>query len=178
MSLPATINHPNGFLHAPAAGFDGVFDWSWTQGCFGHGRITPMDFDGVVERNGNFILFETKNLGVPIPKGQMYTLEAAHRLGCFTIMLIHGKRSPEQIEVWFPPAVGGKKESYQGVEIAKRIVTRWYQYADKTKQNKVDVSILNKRIFLLDGENAALTDRLSRASELARQLLELLAGPA
>ena len=47
-----------------------------------------MDFDGVVERKGNFILFETKNLGVPIQEGQLRTLKAAHSLGCFTIVLI------------------------------------------------------------------------------------------
>ena len=176
MSLPSTINHPNGFLHSPAAGFDGVFDWSWTQGCFGQGRIKPMDFDGVVERNGNFILFETKNLGVPIPKGQLITLEAAHRLGCFTIMLIHGKHEPEQIEVWFPGNMG--KKTYCGIDDAKKVVSRWYQYADRNPQPKVDVSILNRRIDSIKGENLVLSDKVSKAAELAKQLLQLLALPA
>jgi len=174
MSLPATINHPNGFLHSPAAGFDGVFDWSWTQGCFGQGRITPMDFDGVVERNGNFILFETKNLGVPIPKGQLITLEAAYRLGCFTIMLIHGKHQPEMIEIWYPPSIGGEKKQYRGVETAKRIVSKWYEYADRNPQNKIDVTFLSKRVSNLEHENVVLKSKLEKATLLAQQLLNVL----
>jgi len=175
MNLPNTIKHPGGFLRSPAAGADGVFDWSWTHGCFGAGRITPMDFDGVVERKGNFILFETKNLGVPIPDGQMYTLQAAHRLGCFTIMLIHGKQAPEQIEVWYPPEFGLEKGSHQGVEKAKRIVSRWYEYADKNPKNKVDMSILNKRVHCLEIANTELSDKVAKAAALARQLLSALA---
>jgi hypothetical protein len=105
-----------------------VFDWTWTAGCFGTTKISPMDFDGVVERNGNFLLFETKNIGVPIPRGQMRTLEAMHRLGCFTILLIFGKTEPETIEVWYPNC--NAKKIFHGIDEAKQIVASWYQYAD------------------------------------------------
>lgn len=57
---PSTIKHHATFERSLPIGFDGVFDWSWTQGHLGQGKITPMDFDGVVERKGNFIVFETK----------------------------------------------------------------------------------------------------------------------
>ena len=172
MNLPATIKHQNGFLHSPAAGYDGVFDWSWTQGCFGTGRITPMDFDGVVERKGNFILFETKNLGVPIPQGQMYTLEAAHRLGCFTIFFIHGKTEPESANIWYP----GKRlrETHEGVDAIKNQVSAWYAYAEKNPKNGIDVSFLNKRVKRLEDENALFQSRIEKAAILAAQLLELL----
>ena len=176
MNLPATIKHQAGFLHSPAAGYDGVFDWSWTQGCFGQGRITPMDFDGVVERKGNFILFETKNLGVPIPAGQMYTLEAAHRLGCFTIVLIHGKTSPESAEFWYPGV--GKRETYQGIEAIKSKVSGWYSYAEKNRKTPIDVSFLNKRVKTLDVENKALKEKIEAVAILAQQILIELKGAA
>ena len=172
MNLPATIKHKNGFLHSPAAGYDGVFDWSWTQGCFGSGRITPMDFDGVVERKGNFILFETKNLGVPIPQGQMYTLEAAHRLGCFTIFLIHGKTEPESAQIWYPGV--GRREVHEGVETIKSKVSAWYAYAEKNPKRGVDVSFINKRVEQLGDENASLQSQIARAAILAEELLKLL----
>ena len=164
-ALPSTIKHPGGFLHSLAAGFDGVFDWSWTQGCFGSGRITPMDFDGVVERKGNFILFETKNLGVPIPDGQMYTLQAAHRLGCFTIFLIHGKTAPEAAQVWYPGREA--RHEVEGVDAIKERVAAWYAYADKHPQKPVDVSFLNRRINTLQAQ-------IEEAAQLARQLLAAL----
>lgn len=172
MNLPATIKHQQGFLHSPAAGYDGVFDWSWTQGCFGTGRITPMDFDGVVERKGNFILFETKNLGVPIPQGQMYTLEAAHRLGCFSIFLIHGKTEPESAQVWYPGV--DKREMCEGVEAIKSKVSAWYAYAENNPKRGVDVSFLNKRVEQLGNENTILQSRIDIAAGLAKQLLEAL----
>lgn len=164
-ALPSTIKHPGGFMHSPAAGFDGVFDWSWTQGCFGGGRITPMDFDGVVERRGNFILFETKDLGVPVLPGQMYTLEAAHRLGCFTIFLIHGKTGPESAQVWYPGS--DKRHSFEGVDAIKERVAAWYAYADKNPRRPVDVSFLNRRIQLLEST-------LEEATALAKKLLQVL----
>lgn len=174
MNLPATIKHQNGFLHSPAAGYDGVFDWSWTQGCFGKGRITPMDFDGVVERKGNFILFETKNLGVPIPDGQMYTLKAAHRLGCFTIFLIHGKTEPESAQIWYPGV--DKREVYEGVDVIKSKVSAWYTYADKNPKNGIDVSFLNRRVEILGAENESMKSRIDAAALLAEQLLIALRG--
>ena len=164
-ALPSTIRHPAGFLHSPAAGFDGVFDWSWTKDCFGGKRITPMDFDGVVERKGNFILFETKNLGVPIPDGQMYTLHAAHRLGCFTIFLIHGKTCPESAQIWYPGIQ--RRDTCEGVDAIREKVGNWYKFADKNPKRPVDVSFLNKRIH-------GMQCQLEEATELARKLLAAL----
>lgn len=146
MSLPSTIKYPNGFNHSPAAGYDGIFDWSWTSGCFGQGKITPMDFDGVVERKGNFLLFETKNLDVPIPKGQLYTLQSAHSLGCFTVMLIHGKTEPERTEIWFPGT--SQKLSLIGKEAARQKVSSWYSWADKNPRANIDIGSASKLIAL------------------------------
>ncbi len=150
MNLPSTIKHPNTFLNSPAAGFDGVFDWSWTDGCFGEGKITPMDFDGVVERKGNFILFETKGVGVPIPKGQMFTFESAYRLGCFTIVFIEGKESPEKAKVWCQDNFKLNKKMGSHAETTterlSKFVAEWYQFAEENPRKYIDTSFLNKKI--------------------------------
>lgn len=128
-ALPTTIRHPKTFQNSPPAGYDGVFDWSWTAGCFGGGRITPMDIDGVVERKGQFLVFETKNMGVPIPKGQLYTLERLHRLNCFTIMIIYGKQRPETCECWYPGTTARRILSSK--QEAIDFVANWYRWADQ-----------------------------------------------
>src|SRR5690606_11205009 len=131
MNLPSTIRNPAGFRRAPPAGYDGVFDWSWTQGCFGETRISPMDLDGVIERRGQFLVFETKDIGVQIPQGQLYTLQAMHRMGFFTIMIIHGKKRPERSVGWYPyPST--KKVELTGPDEARAFVARWYAWANRT----------------------------------------------
>ena len=125
--LPNTILYPERFKEANSARNDGLFDWSWTEGCFGQTNIKPMDVDGIVERMGQFLVFETKAKGAPLPNGQRYTLEAMHTTGQYTIMIIWGKVVPEEFEVWFP---SGEKREYHGVEKAKEVVSRWFEYAD------------------------------------------------
>jgi len=126
--LPETIKHPDTFRRAAPAGFDGVFDWSWTSGCFGQTKITPMDIDGIVERRGQFLVFETKDIGVQIPQGQLFTLESMHRLGVFTIMIIHGKHRPEICHCWYPAST--VKVTLHGTDEARAFVERWYRWAD------------------------------------------------
>lgn len=125
---PKTIRHPGAFLKSPPAGFDGVFDWSWTQGCFKDTRITPMDVDAIVERNGHFLVFETKADGVPIPVGQLLTLKALHKLGRFTIFLLWGKPLPAKAEIW----KAASKEIYhvEGIDNLRDCVSKWFMWAD------------------------------------------------
>ena len=176
--LPSTIKHPHTFNQSPSAGFDGVFDWEWTQGCFGSGRITPMDFDGVVERKGNFIVFETKAPGVPIPDGQLFTLKRAHQLGVFTIMLIHGKTVPEASQVWCPPDFKNGKvmDDFREITVtrAREFVSEWYQYADKNPRQKVDHTILNRRIEMISNERDELAQKIVFAVSLLKKAAEIL----
>jgi len=129
MTLPGTINHQDAFLKSPPAGFDGVFDWSWTGGCFGNGLIKPMDIDGMVERRGQFLIFETKNVGVQIPQGQLITLKQLHSLRVFSVMIIHGKTLPELCSCWYPNS--HHKAELHGVDEARAWVAKWYAWADR-----------------------------------------------
>ena len=90
----------------------------------------PMDIDAIVERKGNFLIFETKHIGVPVPQGQMITLKKLVELGKITVMIIHGKTIPESFTVYYP---NGDKQDYIGLEQAKKVVIRWFKYADSTR---------------------------------------------
>lgn len=153
-NLPTTILHPGTFEAAQGPWFDGAFDWSFTAGAFGESKITPMDFDGVIERKGNFLLFETKAIGVSIPKGQLYTFESAYRLGCFTIVFIEGKRHPEMAKTWCQPGFksGAKMSRHMPAspDRLNKFSRDWYEYADAHPSKPVDVTFLNKRISQQD----------------------------
>lgn len=127
-NLPDTIYNPQKFFESPPAQFDGTFDWSWTKGCFGDTKITPMDLDGIVERKGKFLVFETKNIGIEIPTGQLITLQQLVRTRLFTVMIIWGKKSPEKIKVLFH---NGSTREYHGIDEARNIVTKWFKWANK-----------------------------------------------
>lgn len=146
-NLPSTIKYERTFKESLSFGFDGVFDWSWTQGCFGEGKITPMDFDGLVEKNGNFIVFETKGLGVPVPKGQMITFERLYLLGIFTICFIEGKEAPERAKVWCQQGFKGGRKMEEHLPIdterAAQFVSEWYRFAQSNRpqiNNSLDIS--------------------------------------
>ena len=138
------IKYQETFDRKPAAGFDGIFNWDWTDGCFGDTRIAPMDVDGLVERKGNFLLFETKDVGKPVPRGQMITLEALYALGCFTVMFVYGKEKPESIAVWDAPGfrTGAFMDSDRPVETsvpqARAYCARWYEYANSNPKDIVE----------------------------------------
>ncbi len=127
------IRNQAAFDSKPPAQYDGFFDWSWTKGCFGNPKIEPMDFDGVVERKGQFLVFETKDVGKSIPPGQFITLIEAHKLGCFTIMLIHGKLEPESGFIWWPGVKISRENlglKFVGLESARGLVRSWWLNAD------------------------------------------------
>ena len=145
------------FEERPALGFDGYFDWDWTKGCLGSNYITPMDIDGVTERKGHFLIFETKGRGNPIPQGQYITLQKLYKLGCFTVIFCDKVNPPTQMSVWTEPGfiennglqmpcekkiiIQGDREKtvYEPHYIqladrpdkAKNFVDNWYKFADQ-----------------------------------------------
>jgi hypothetical protein len=97
------IRNPDNFATWLPALFDGQFHWDFLFPAFrvpfadGRGmsdKFQPMDFDSVVERNGRILIFETKDPGKAIPKGQAITLGAAWIMGA-TIFHVCGKRPQE-----------------------------------------------------------------------------------
>jgi len=94
------INHQDNFNSSLPAGYDGLFDWDYLKPAFAPTKIEPMDLDAVVERHGRFLVFETKDPGTPVKKGQKITLRALHEIGCVTIFFIEGKKK-DNIEKFY-----------------------------------------------------------------------------
>jgi hypothetical protein len=136
-----TIINRDAFLSGLPAQYDGEFDWDWTKGCFGETKIAPMDVDGMVERGGNFLLFETKDMGKFVPEGQLRTLRALYRLGCFTVVFVYGKKKPAALSVWHAPdfrsgvVMDPAKPVNVSIAQARALVTSWFMYADKNAKN-------------------------------------------
>jgi hypothetical protein len=131
LDYPKTIKNEKAFKESAPPGFDGIFDWSWVTGCFGDTKIMPMDIDGIVERKGNFLIFETKRIGTPVPRGQMITLNKLIEVGKMTVMIIYGKKLPERFTIIYP---NGVKKDYIGLEKAKERVASWFRYADSKEE--------------------------------------------
>ena len=135
--LPDTIKNPEAFMRSitpiecPGCKlvfpFDGPFNWKWLTGCFSPLDILPMDFDGVVERNGHYAIFETKDSGAEIPRGQRITLDQLRVARTFTVFAIWGKEMPEQCSVI---GMDGIHESVEGVDKIRAKVAEWWTRAD------------------------------------------------
>lgn len=146
MNHPNTIKYPDSFdksqwcIECPHCarliGFDGIFHWDWVidaiQQVSPVTRITPMDFDGVIERKFHYILFETKDNGIQIPQGQQWTLERIIHAESVTIMKVWGKLNPETFESCTYWANGKKhEEKGKGKNEALSYVKRWFAWANK-----------------------------------------------
>lgn len=141
-----TIHNKKGFDEAPAAGFDGVFDWdfldvAWYQEGKPEGKqIKPMDWDAVVERRGKFLVFETKDGEVPIKLGQKITLENAIMTAPpfqYQVVILRAK-SKDLIkgwDWWLKNKQGNLKQIHKegGGDDLIKYCRRWFVWASEWK---------------------------------------------
>ena len=106
------VLYPERFKQAAPAGFDGIFEWDFLLPAWAPTKIEPMDFDAVVERHGNFLVFETKEPGASIPRGQEITLKTAVRTGHFWVVVLYAKVA-EQITGWELWYLGTKSKKFR-----------------------------------------------------------------
>jgi|SRR3990167_182715 len=121
--------------------FDGEFDWDFLLPAFKETKISPMDFDAVVERRGKVLIFETKNVGQKIDIGQRITLTDQWRKGA-TIFHLSGK-TPQTINglaMYIPSAYKNNAQvgDYQIEQATWPDVLfqarRWFCWANDWKQ--------------------------------------------
>jgi len=116
-----TINNLEKFI-------SGLWDWAILDGCFGESRIKPSDIDGIVERNGHFLVLETKDSGASLPKGQEIMFKRMAETGLFTVMIVWGKTDqPERLRVIHKK---GDRDIPCDIELLRDWVDRWYKYAN------------------------------------------------
>jgi hypothetical protein len=137
------IHSPENFKADPPAGFDGQFDWDVFKenGCWGNGKINLMDFDGVVERNNHFIVFETKDEGKGVSEGQRMTLDSLRRARSFTVAYLWPKSPPfKRMDMQFQ---NGMTKTIEGHEAIIETVKRWYGFAnDGMSEPKIPMKTL------------------------------------
>jgi hypothetical protein len=66
-----------------------LWDWEFLNPAF-PGKIQPMDVDGVVEMNGNFLILEGKALSAGMSKGQEIALEAMSENPDMHVLMVYG----------------------------------------------------------------------------------------
>lgn len=118
-----TINNEKVFL-------DGLWDWGCLDGCFGETKIAPTDIDGFVERNGHFLVLETKHPNTRIPYGQEITFKEMIKTGLFTVVIIWGEKNiPEEIELRTSKAIWHFNNA--NIKNLYWIVSEWFKWAEK-----------------------------------------------
>jgi hypothetical protein len=137
MSL-RTINKPDIFFKNLSAGNDGVFDWEWLNDAFKPSKITLTDIDAIVERNGQFLVIETKNSN-HLPQGQKILLEQLVRKGNFTIFYVVGKNKDNItfLEIWGldkNKKIMKYKQQKPSGEILFQFVKKWFKMVENHKE--------------------------------------------
>lgn len=158
-----TVLYPARFQQAKPAGFDGLFDWDFLKGAFGP-VIMPMDLDGVVERNGRFLVFETKEPGKTIPRGQEISLKALCATGIFTIFVLYGKTANAltRMEEWHAM----KETIHEPVtpEIVWARANQWFKYVSSLP--KITREDLHRIALSSFATSSAITETDSLAEKL------------
>ena len=120
----------------PELFINGFWDWGILKGCFGSTHIEPTDVDGLVERNGHFLVIETKNPDVLLKKEQVITFTNLIKTKKFTVIVVWGKKDkPEEMMIYYPSYelynhigwVGKKKANLNDF---RSVVKKWFNYVD------------------------------------------------
>lgn len=107
-----------------------LWDWGFLNGCFAGTKIRVSDLDGIVERNGEFLVLEAKSPDVPLKKGQRIMFEQMVKSGHHTVFVLWGTPStPERICVFSSKHPTGWEQTTSLVE-AQRLVAAWFERAN------------------------------------------------
>jgi hypothetical protein len=113
-------------IHSPDKYIENIWDWGFLDECFQPTRIKVTDIDGLIERNGRFLVIETKLPNVDIPKGQAILFNALVKTGYFHVLIIWGKRNqPEHRMFW-----GYSRKIPTSTENVIELVRMWFQLVD------------------------------------------------
>lgn len=98
----------------------GLWDWAIVGRCFG-GKIVPTDIDGIVERNGHFLVIEAKSKDARVPNGQAIMFSRLTALKEFTVVIVWGdKNNPVKMQVW------GEEQKVATLEDFQKFCQNWY----------------------------------------------------
>jgi len=113
-------------------------EFLFLQGCFDYG-IMPTDIDGIVERNGKYLVFEEKYPGLNLEKGQHRMLEDLNNKYGMTIFIIWGDTEIpyiEEMSIWRPYGTlsvyqEGRQRVKADINYVRYKVRQWFEWADR-----------------------------------------------
>jgi hypothetical protein len=111
-------------IRDPAKFMEGFWDWGFLDDTL-PGKVKVSDIDGFVEKNGHFLILETKKFDVSIPLGQKIAYEKLQKTGLFTIVYLWGEKGfIEEMQVLYANGKVSPKKSADNDDF-KRVVEWW-----------------------------------------------------
>ena len=95
-------------------------------------RISFGDLDGVVERNGKFLVIETKGEGIPVPRGQAIMFDRLVEKGDFTVVVLWGN-PPCEVKQWclWPLQIEDANK-----DIVRSFIDEWWREANQNMSGR------------------------------------------
>jgi hypothetical protein len=106
-----------------------LWDWGFLDECFRPTKIKVTDIDGFVERNGKFLLIETKSNDAKIPTGQQIMFDNMIKTSLFTVFIIWGNANQPEKGRLFTRKKTIEYPTLNEVKIIQ-IVKAWFKYAN------------------------------------------------
>ena len=99
-------------------------------------NVVPSNVDGILERNGQFLILEWKRLGEKVSNGQKIMLQALAAKPSFMVVIIYGNTDNRTIvdSYWTLTPEGKPYKAGTGFESFKQFYRQWYELADGYKK--------------------------------------------
>jgi hypothetical protein len=99
-------------------------------------NLVPSNVDGILERNGQFLILEWKRPKEKVSEGQRIMLQALAAKPSFMVVIIYGNTDNETVidSYWVLTPEGKPVKSGIGFESFKQFYRQWYELADGYKR--------------------------------------------
>jgi hypothetical protein len=99
-------------------------------------NLVPSNVDGMLERNGQFLILEWKRPKEKISEGQRIMLQALAAKPSFMVVIIYGNTDNETVidSYWVLTPEGKPVKAGIGFEFFKQWYRQWYELADGYKR--------------------------------------------
>ena len=99
-------------------------------------HLVPSNVDGILERNGQFLILEWKRPSEKVSEGQRIMLQALASKPSFMVVIIYGNTDNETVidSYWILTPEGKPVKTGIGFESFKQFYRDWYTLADGYKK--------------------------------------------